>query len=1012
MRSPLLLLAVGALALADPTWPAETDELEEIMYQLFSFGARKFADTISPCSNEASGPGRQNAAEWLRTAFHDAATANTYFGTGGVDGSLQYELDNGENTGPGHKTTLEFMAPFMSPRASLSDLVALGVYASVRSCGGPVVPFRAGRRDAVGAGNPGVPQPQNSVFTFQQQFERMGFSKEEMIQLTACGHTIGGVHQTEFPDLMPSTGVRNGEVPSDSTVDKFDANVVTEYLAGKTDNPLVGGPSVKLNKNSDFKVFNSDGNKTVRAMADPEAFRATCVKVLQKMTEVVPPGVTLSAPITPYTVKPVGLQLTLADGGSSLDWKGYIRVKTPVNGGVKGISIIYKDRKGGCAGSSSCTVESTIQGVGRGFDDNFAFFPIEASIPASRGISSFVVTLHGADGSSNTLYDNNGKGYPVQDDVVFQAPQSCVRSSSGALTVVAAVRNDVAAGGARADVWYREPQSNSPVPRLSRAQVTLEKGRCVGHYTLFATDYAVQGGLASQSHVDVSAGSSVDGFKSLAHVGGTCAEFDRAAPCVVAAAEKPALKTLTGRAVNTTTSTTAVVPPPTTPVVAQHRSAVGGYRLVSCWTEGNKTRALDAAIFINDTMTLDKCEAFCSKYNYWGTEYGRECYCGNSLSSSSKTAPLSDCNMPCGGNSSEYCGAGDRIELYSTTSAPATPTPTATLIHKPTVSPYTLVGCYAEPPSAKALAQKTTIDSKTATNDACAAACAGSRYFGTEYGGECYCGSFVHGGAKAAPITDCGFPCAGDRYQYCGGADRLELYENANATGGTPQQPPAVADFALVGCRTEGNGTRALAGRAAAADDMTNVRCAGFCVGAAYFGTEYGRECYCGDVLDPSSKEAPAQECGMQCAGDGTQLCGASNRLSLYKRRGPAPATAEAPPGLQARGLVVLRENFNEFKRLKSALWFAVGQIVDEESMRRDLNATPQFIGALTELVWTQIENVAIDLESFSHHAGRSTVTTADVLLLARKNPDLQSLMESFVESRKEARKKDAAAED
>ncbi|KAK8143164.1 hypothetical protein G3M48_007627, partial [Beauveria asiatica] len=41
--------------------------------------------------------------------------------------------------------------------------------------------------------------------------------------------------------------------------------------------------------------------------------------------------------------------------------------------------------------------------------------------------------------------------------------------------------------------------------------------------------------------------------------------------------------------------------------------------------------------------------------------------------------------------------------------------------------------------------------------------------------------------------------------------------------------------------------------------------------------------------------------------------------------------------------------------RLKSALWYAVGQIVDEECMRRNRNATPQFIGALTELVWTQI---------------------------------------------------------
>lgn len=97
--------------------------------------------------------------------------------------------------------------------------------------------------------------------------------------------------------------------------------------------------------------------------------------------------------------------------------------------------------------------------------------------------------------------------------------------------------------------------------------------------------------------------------------------------------------------------------------------------------------------------------------------------------------------------------------------------------------------------------------------------------------------------------------------------------------------------------------------------------------------------------------------------------------------------------------------------------------MVDEESLKRSRNATPQFIGALTELVWTQIgesmtspppraripadkarrivENVGTDLESFSNHAGRSTVTTDDVLLLARKNPDLHQIMKEFVDQTK-----------
>ncbi|GJN85986.1 wsc domain-containing protein [Purpureocillium lilacinum] len=906
--SLVLALGLAGRALADPTWPSPIDELEEIMFQLTSFRARKFADTVSPCTNEASGPGRQNAAEWLRTAFHDMSTANTFFKTGGLDGSLQYELDNGENTGPGHKTTLQFMAPFVSPRSSLSDLIALGVYTSVRSCGGPAVPFRAGRKDATEKGATGVPQPQNSVVTFQQQFERMGFTTEEMIQVTACGHTIGGVHKDEFPDLMPPNAPANGEVPLDSTVAVFDNKVVTEYLSGNTTNPLVVGPSVAINKNSDFKVFNADSNKTMTTMTDNDKFKDICKVVLQKMIDVVPPGVTLTDPIVPYTVKPVNLQLTLAQGGTMLSLTGYIRVKTTglPDGSVKSITITYKDRKGSAdCGSSSCAITSSLQGVGQGFDDTFAFFPISATIPAASGISSFTVTVN------DKTYDNNGKGYPLQDDIIFQAPQSCVTGNAGAVTLVAAVRNDVAASnGAQATVYYKEPQTGSPVPLQKSAAVQLKKGNCVGKYTLFTSDYTIQGGLPYQSHVDVTAGTQTDGFKSLTDIGGTCRPFDNPAPCD--GGEPPVSSTTTTTTTDTTTTTTTTSDGGSTTTTSttaaptetlHHRDAVGGYKMVSCWTEGTGARALTGNSFANDSMTLEKCMNYCSAYVYWGTEYGRECYCGNSLDGSSKAAPLADCNMPCGGDASQYCGAGSRLELYSTTSAPVTPTPTATLIHKPTVSPYTLVGCWTEGNGKRALEQKATA-ANDMTNDACGTFCKDFKYFGTEYGSECYCGSYLDETSQTAPLADCAMPCAGDKYQYCGGSSRLELYMNPNATGGgPPEQPAAVGDFVLVGCQTEGNGTRALADAATAADDMTNAKCADFCKAYKFFGTEYGRECYCGNKLDVSSKEAPQKECGMLCGGSAQQFCGAANRLSVYtKKEVPPPPASPSPTPSQPAG--------------------------------------------------------------------------------------------------------------
>ncbi|TAQ86724.1 hypothetical protein B7494_g4959 [Chlorociboria aeruginascens] len=93
-------------------------------------------------------------------------------------------------------------------------------------------------------------------------------------------------------------------------------------------------------------------------------------------------------------------------------------------------------------------------------------------------------------------------------------------------------------------------------------------------------------------------------------------------------------------------------------------------------------------------------------------------------------------------------------------------------------------------------------------------------------------------------------------------------------------------------------------------------------------------------------------------------------------------------------------------ERLKAALWFSVGKIVDEEGIQLNINTTPQFIGALTEMVWTQVENVAADLESFSRHAGRTTVTTDDVLLITRRNKDLHGILKDFVD-REEAQKQE-----
>lgn len=86
-------------------------------------------------------------------------------------------------------------------------------------------------------------------------------------------------------------------------------------------------------------------------------------------------------------------------------------------------------------------------------------------------------------------------------------------------------------------------------------------------------------------------------------------------------------------------------------------------------------------------MTLESCASDCAGFTYFGTEYGRECYCGNAFGAGSVVAPAADCSFACAGNSAEKCGAGNRLSVYkksgtgtgsSTTTTKAGSTPTTT----------------------------------------------------------------------------------------------------------------------------------------------------------------------------------------------------------------------------------------------------------------------------------------------------------------------------------------------
>lgn len=154
------------------------------------------------------------------------------------------------------------------------------------------------------------------------------------------------------------------------------------------------------------------------------------------------------------------------------------------------------------------------------------------------------------------------------------------------------------------------------------------------------------------------------------------------------------------------------------PVERRAPAVIPGYDYAGCYTEATSTRALGAASGSDNKMTINTCAAACSGSTYFGVEYGRECYCGNTLNAGSVLANPADCSFACPGDSSQSCGAGSRLSLYKR-STPA----------------FTSKGCYTEAIGQRALSDAA-FYSDSITVSRCAAFCASYTFFGLEYGRE------------------------------------------------------------------------------------------------------------------------------------------------------------------------------------------------------------------------------------------------------------------------------------
>ncbi|KAM7183562.1 WSC domain containing protein [Rhypophila sp. PSN 637] len=197
---------------------------------------------------------------------------------------------------------------------------------------------------------------------------------------------------------------------------------------------------------------------------------------------------------------------------------------------------------------------------------------------------------------------------------------------------------------------------------------------------------------------------------------------------------------------------------------------VQGYNWVDCYQEPSSgQRLLRGAQLAADDMTLEKCATFCASWPYFGTEYGRECFCGLALTDGGAPAPLSECNFPCSGNAEQVCGAGSRMNLYNhPAKTPANP-------EEINGGSSRRLGCVTEAQGGRTLGLAATA-SDDMTLEMCDTFCAGYPLWGVEYGRECYCGNELRQGAEVVAKEDCDMLCAGNGLQLCGAGNRVMVY--------------------------------------------------------------------------------------------------------------------------------------------------------------------------------------------------------------------------------------------
>eukprot|EP00903_Cladosiphon_okamuranus_P021312 g19583.t1 len=333
------------------------------------------------------------------------------------------------------------------------------------------------------------------------------------------------------------------------------------------------------------------------------------------------------------------------------------------------------------------------------------------------------------------------------------------------------------------------------------------------------------------------------------------------------------------------------VPPPPSPTPAPTPAPFDllNFELLGCSVDSDN-RVMEEGPYVANPMSAEICWGYCAAedkdFEYFGTQYGEECFCAKTLSDT-VSLDYDGCDYSCAGKESEICGGYYAISVYD-------------------IKPFVVLGCRADADD-RIMGEIEEISFTEMTAEYCYEVCVQdgtNTHFGTQYGRECWCVNDPTLGSINKYIDEpaaCNYPCTGDADEFCGGSFAMNVFEIDGTVTPAPTAPDTLAPvpgpiaggdgYSYVGCRADDSDDRVMGGIEEISSKMTTELCFDICSqdGAnTHFGTQYGVECFCVDDPELESINKYIDEptaCDYECPGDSGEYCGGYDALSVYEIR-------------------------------------------------------------------------------------------------------------------------------